>query len=122
EELRVLLGIDVVGDHGHVEGLAQPDAEGLGEGGLARAHRPSDADFERLRDHDRNSRDSSSAWATPARSRPGAKLQRSSSLAQAARAPRRMMRGRIEARVRWPSTWPSGNRRSAAFTSSAVPL
>jgi len=47
QELRVLLRIDVVGDHRHVVAVAQTQAERLDEGRLARAHRSADADAKR---------------------------------------------------------------------------
>ena len=61
EELGVFLRIDVVGDHGHVHARSQPQAERLGQRGLPGADGTADPDLERLRDHDRNIRASSSA-------------------------------------------------------------
>src|SRR5437762_2497811 len=64
-ELRVLLHVDVVGDHRDVERVTEVQAKRLGQGGLARADGTTDADLQRSRDaagaHDRNSRVSSVA-------------------------------------------------------------
>ena len=48
EELRVLGGVDVVGDNGDVVLLAQCLAQREGQGGLAGADRAADADAEGL--------------------------------------------------------------------------
>src|SRR5207302_2295044 len=117
----VLLRVDVVGDHRHVDAVAQPPAERLGEGRLAGADRAADADLEGARNaHERNSLASSVAWRRLASSSPVVKDHMSSALAAAAAAARRAMRGRIAASTRWPSTWPSATRRSPAPTSSAA--
>jgi hypothetical protein len=61
EELGVLAGVDVVGDDGHLDPVAEPEAQGLDQGGLPRADRAADADLQGGRDHDRNRRASSCA-------------------------------------------------------------
>ena len=48
EEVGVLGRVDVVGEHGDREFLAELAAEGRDESGLARADRPADTDAERL--------------------------------------------------------------------------
>src|SRR5262249_39740788 len=121
EELGVLLRIDVVGDHGHVERVAQAQAQRLRERGLPRADGPSDTDLERTRNrHDLNNLISRRAWRRPASSSAGVKVHMSSAVARAAAAASRGRRGRAAARPRWPSSWPSGSSRSPAPTSSAA--
>ena len=44
QELGVLAGVDVVGDHGELIALAQRLAQGVEQGGLAGADRAADAD------------------------------------------------------------------------------
>jgi hypothetical protein len=44
EELGVLLGVDVIGDHGELIGPAQPLAQGIQQGGLAGTDRTTDTD------------------------------------------------------------------------------
>src|SRR5947199_134440 len=109
EELRILLRVDVVGDHGHVELVAEPQAERLGQRGLARADGAADADLHRARDvgrcaHDRNRRMSSVAWRIPASSRPGLKLHISSTAPRSS--PRNRSSPRAEAaRSVWRPIW-----------------
>jgi hypothetical protein len=40
EELGVLLGVDVVGDHRQLQAIAQPPAQRFHQGGFSRSHRP----------------------------------------------------------------------------------
>ncbi len=124
EELRVLLRVDVVGDHRHVEGVAQAQAQRLGERGLPRADGAADADLERAPEisglTSRKSRVSSVACRRPASSSPGANDHRSSTPAVAAAAASRVMRGRIAASTRWPSSWPSAIRRGPASPTRSV--
>ena len=47
EQALVLLGVDVVGDHGHVPAVAHGLAQDLAQHGLAGADRAADADAER---------------------------------------------------------------------------
>ena len=57
QELGVLLGVDVVGDDGDVEPIAQLLAQRIDQRGLARADGAGDADAKGLRPrHDRNNR------------------------------------------------------------------
>src|SRR5438093_1182785 len=125
QKLRVLLRVDVVGDHGHVEPVAQPQAQRLGQRGLARADGTADSDLQRAREaglhaHDLNSLVSSVAWRSPASSRPGLKLHRSSTSRATASEPSRAIAGRSRARTHCPCTWPRAIRRSPAPTSNTA--
>src|SRR6266540_194983 len=125
QELGVLLRIDVVGDDGQIEAVAQPHAERLDQGRLARPDRPADADSQGARNagvgaHERKSFISSATCRMPAISMPGAKLQRSpASRAAASRATRSMTGWRLQS-TRCPSIWPMERSRSAAPIRSAV--
>src|SRR5882724_560905 len=125
EELRVLLRVDVIGDHGQIVDVAQPNAERLDERRLSRAHGTAHPDAKRPRNaggatHERKSLMSSPACRMPASSMPGAKLQISfTSRAAASRATRSMTGCRLQS-TRCPSSWPMERSRSAAPTRSAV--
>jgi hypothetical protein len=82
EELRVFGGVDVVGHHAEAVLVAQGEAQGQGEGGLAGADRASDADAQGGTSlhlglaffHDRKSLEYCVSWRHEASARPGAKL------------------------------------------------
>src|SRR5262249_10271927 len=98
QELGVFLGIDVVGDHGHVEAVAEPEAQSLDQRRLARPYRAADSDPQgarnpRLCAHERTGLISSVACRMPAISIPGAKLQRSPTPRPAASRATRSMTG-----------------------------
>src|SRR5439155_838824 len=114
----VLLRVDVVGDHGHVEPVAQPQAQRLGQRGLARADGTADSDLQRAREaglhaHDLNSLVSSVAWRSPASSRPGLKLHRSSTSRATASESSRASRATA------PATSPRAASRVACATTTA---
>src|SRR5437773_2284683 len=125
QKLRVLLRVDVVGDHGHVEPVAQPQAQRLGQRGLARADGTADSDLQRAREaglhaHDLNSLVSSVAWRSPASSRPGLKLHRSSTSRATASEPSRAIAARSRAsRATAPATSPRAASRVACATTTA---
>src|SRR5437867_1003527 len=122
QKLRVLLRVDVVGDHGHVEPVAQPQAQRLGQRGLARADGTADSDLQRAREaglhaHDLNSLVSSVAWRSPASSRPGLKLHRSSTSAESER---RVWRSIWRLAARNSGTHVSASRRASRETAPAT--
>src|SRR5207245_6789138 len=81
QELGVLFRVDVVGDHGHFERLAQAQAERLGERRLAGADGTTDADLEWTGNrHDLNNLMSSLAWRRPASSGAGGDVHMSSAV------------------------------------------
>src|SRR5262245_51127438 len=95
ENELVLLGVDVVGDDVQVVGFSQAPAQGLDQGGLARADRPTDPHAQgparRLREngdgHDRNSLVYWASWAIEERSTMKPADPRSSTVAVSFRAP-----------------------------------
>src|SRR5271154_1637656 len=85
QELRVLLGIDVVGDCGDVVLVAQRLAQCERQRRLARSNGPADADAKRrVLVHERKIRLYCVSWRDEASAKPGAKLTSSSSPSDAA--------------------------------------
>ena len=76
QELGILAGEDVVGDHRHAQAIGEPPAEHVDQGRLARPDRPADADADRV--HDRNNLANWCSWAMPARSNHGENTPNSS--------------------------------------------
>ena len=64
EELGILLGVDVVGDHRQLQLIAQSTAERLHQRGFAGAHRTGDPQAQLAAHQLRNNREYSSAWAS----------------------------------------------------------
>src|SRR5207245_2091024 len=102
QELRVLLGVDVVRHHRDLVLPAQRAAQRQGQRGLARSHRPADADPER---HDLNSLEYWLSCLADNTARPGAKFKGSSSTALSAISSRRLPK---ESKILCPAVWPSG--------------
>src|SRR5262249_13928709 len=104
EELRVLLGVDVVRDHRDVQPVAQGLAQREREGGLARPHRAADADAQ---SHDRKSLEYCVSCFAESIANPGAKLPSSFASGNASER---------ESKSLWPSVCPSGIALTAAMT------
>src|SRR5216683_3260603 len=119
QELRILFGIDVVGDDGDGVALAHMLAQTVDQRGLPRADRAADADAQRpvMRSlHERKSLVYCVSWRIEHQSRSGAEVPISSSgIASTAVAVAATMLSSA-AIASCPSDWPSGTRRTPAET------
>src|SRR5882672_10299970 len=117
QELRVLLGIDVVRDDGESISLAQRAAQRERERRLAGTDRTANTYPERRRvAHDLNSRLYCVSWREESSASAGAKLPRASSSNRAARRASSSSLSPRETSMRWPSVCPSGSAFTAAST------
>ena len=133
QELRVLLGVDVVGDDAELVFVAQRAAQRQRQRGLAGTDRAADADPQRVgRSFEsrglrfpgswilRNETGACTAFrgGCSAIARPGREVGKRSS-SSATRRPPRAMPGSSALKCasrRWPSVWPSGTAFTAAMT------
>src|SRR5882762_6501754 len=110
QELRVLLGVDVVRHHRDLVAFAQPPTQRERQGGLARAHRPADADAQ---GHDLKSLEYCFSCRDESIASPGTKLESSMVTALSAMPSSRSPR---ECRMRRPAVRPRGTLLFAAMT------
>src|SRR5690606_23764823 len=113
QELRVLLGVDVVGDRRDVVAPAQRAAQRQHQCGLAGADGPADAHPER---HDRKSLEYWVSWCVDRIASAGAKLPKPSSSSVPALAASGASVVPIARSIFCPSVWPSGTAFTAAIT------
>src|SRR5258708_29225110 len=117
EELRVLLGVDVVGDRRDVVPVAQRPAKRQHERRLAGADGTADAYSQRaLLLHDLKILEYWVSWRDESIASPRAKLPRSSSLIAAAPAASVAIRPPSESSIFWPSVCPPGPPFTPALT------
>ena len=119
QDLRVLAGVDVVGDDGQVDARVERARQAFDQRRLAGADRSADADTYRA--HDANNRPSSQAWRIASISHAIALALRSSrDWAAAAVCAPAAIASRSDHKSLPTSRWPSGTARAAAAANMAA--